>query len=154
VDGTDLTIGAETLRYYPGGAVPGRTDVPDFNEDDDLLARDHPRLRRILVRTGLSGPLTPMVLHWSDGSDLRSLDGLLAAGDSGAGYLTNAVAGGFAFHLCSDCESGFRVVDLSAPITYALGISVEDVRRHAFHSACPNCGAPTRRSLLEFMKRL
>jgi hypothetical protein len=146
-----LVLGGEPIRYHPAGALLDRADVPGFDPDDEPVARDHPRLRRILVRSGRSGPLALMLLHWSDGSDLHALDALLAAGGDGTERFANAVAGEFARHFCAQCEMGFGVVDSSSPITLALGIPLENARRHVFQKHCPNCGAPTRRSLLEFL---
>jgi hypothetical protein len=150
-DGIDLVVGRESIHYYPAGAVLDRADVPNFNAEDDLLARDHPRLRRILVHLGRSGPLALMVLHWSDGSDLTALDDRLAAGDTGAEHFANAVAGEFAHHFCSQCEMRYRVVDSESPLTFGLRIPIENVLRHVFQRTCPNCGASTRRDLLEFL---
>ena len=151
MDGIDLVVGRESIRYYPAGVALDGADVPNFNARDDLLARVHPRLRRILVRLLQTGPLALMVLHWSDGSDLNALDELLSAGGTGAEHFPNAVAGEFAYHFCSQCESRFRVVDSESPLTFGLGIPVENVLRHTFPNNCPTCGAPTRRSLLEFL---
>jgi hypothetical protein len=150
-DAIDLVVGRESIRYYPAGAVLDGADVPDFNANDEFLARDHPRLRRVLIHLGRSGPLAMMVLHWSDGSDLNTLDERLAAGDTDAGEFANTVAGEFAHHFCSQCESWFRVVDSNSVLTHSLQIPLENVLRHIFPSTCPNCGAPTRRSLLEFL---
>jgi hypothetical protein len=147
----DLVVGGESIRYYPAGAALDGADVPRFDAGDERIARDHPRLRRVLVRSGRSGPPAPMVLHWSDGSDLRALDRSLGAGGTGADHFPNAVAGEFAQHVCAGCGRSFRVVDSSPPITFALGVPLENARRHVFQNACPNCGAPTRRALLEFL---
>jgi hypothetical protein len=137
--------------YYPAGAVLDRADVPDADPEDDALVRDHPRLRRILVRLLPAGPLNLMVLHWGDGSDLDALDELLGAGGTGVEQFANAVAGQFAQHICAQCEMWFRVVDSESSLTLGLGIPLENVRRHGFQNNCPNCGAPTRRALLEFL---
>jgi hypothetical protein len=147
----DLVVGGESIRYYPAGVVPDSEDVPGFDAEDERIARDHPRLRRILIRSGRGGPPALMLLHWSDGSDLDALDRSLRTGGTGAEHFANAVAGEFAHHFCAQCEMGFRVVDSSSPITFALGIPLENARRHVFQNSCPNCGAPTRRALLEFL---
>jgi hypothetical protein len=147
----DLTIGGQPVRYHPAGTAVDGSDVADFNAEDDLLGRDHPRLRRIVVPLLPGGPPYMIVLHWSDGSDLDALDELLASGGNSDDYFANTVAGEFAHHLCRQCEWMFRVADSSTPLTSMLGIPLENGRRHVFQDNCPDCGAPTRRALLEFL---
>ena len=147
----DLTVGGRPVRYHPAGTAVDGSEVSRHNAEDDLLARDHPRLRRVLFPLSPGGPPAMTVLHWSDGSDLNALDELLASGGNGDGYFANAVAGEFAHHLCRQCESMFRVADSSTPLTGMLGIPLENGRRHVFQDGCPDCGAPTRRALLEFL---
>lgn len=147
----DLVVAGEPIRYHPAGAVLDGKDVLGYDAEGEAIARDHPRLRRILIRSGRSGPPALMLLHWSDGSDLTALDVSLGAGGAGTEQFANAVAGEFAQHVCAQCGASFRVVDSSAPITSALGIPLENARRHLFQHACPSCGAPTRRALLEFL---
>jgi hypothetical protein len=147
----DLTVGGRPVRYHPAG-VAG-SDVPQDNAEDDLLARDHPRLRRVLLTLSAGGPPVMTVLHWSDGSDLNALDELLASGENGDDYFANVIAGEFAHHICRQCEWIFRVADSSTPLTAMLGIPLENGRRHVFQNNCPNCGAPTRRALLEFLTK-
>ena len=160
MSGIELVIGGTPVRYFPRGAELRPADIPGFGTEyfhssDELLARDHPRLRRIAVRIGVGGPWTMEALHWSDGTDLEELDARLAADASHAdsGGIGDAVAGEFLFHYCSGCESRFRVLCLTTPSTYGLGISPDTVARHGYHMACPVCGAPTRRSVLEFLTK-
>lgn len=142
---TELTIAGERIHYLAAGspAAPGLTPA------DDLLVRDHPRLRRILVRLTPTGPLGPMLLHWSDASDLTALDELIATGDDPSTYLENAVVGEFAHHLCPQCGRAFRVIDSSPAIT--LGVPLDRIRAHTYQETCPTCQTPTRRALLEFL---
>jgi hypothetical protein len=148
--GIELVIDRYSIDYYAAGAVLNSADAPNFNAMDDDLARDHPRLRRVLL-SDRSGVLGPMVLHWSDGSDLNELDDLLRAGDTDAEHFANAVVGEFSHHLCAQCELWFRVVACDSVGTRGLGVPMDNILRHTFLGSCPNCGAPTRRSLLEFL---
>lgn len=141
----------DVVRYHVAGVVPRGDGVLGFREEDDLLVRDHPRLRRIFVRSAHHGPPMSMVLHWSDGTDLDALDRRLAAGGSGTEQIKSAVAGDIAYHYCAQCENRWRVVALSTPVTYSIGISPDDVVRHVYHERCPACGAPTRRPIVEFL---
>ncbi|MGH3373742.1 MAG: hypothetical protein ACRDP6_03285 [Actinoallomurus sp.] len=149
-NGIELVVGRESITYYVAGALLDSADAPGYNTMDDDLARDHPRLRRIL-RSTRSGVLGPMVLHWSDGSDLNELDDRLRAGDTRAEHFAHAVVGEFAHHQCSQCELWFRVVASNSVGTHGLGVAMDDLLRHTFLTTCPNCDAPTRRSLLEFL---
>lgn len=149
-DGNDLVVGSYSIDYYAAGAVLNSADAPNYNAMDDGLARDHPRLRRVLL-SDRRGVLGPMVLHWSDGSDLNALDALVRAGGAGAEHFVNAVVGEFAHHFCAQCELWFRVVDCASVSTNGLGVPMDNILRHTFLVSCPNCGAPTRRSLLEFL---
>ncbi|MGH3373743.1 MAG: hypothetical protein ACRDP6_03290 [Actinoallomurus sp.] len=147
-DGIELVVGRESITYYTAGAVLNSADVRNYNATDDDLARDHPRLRRVLLRLGRapSEVLSSMVLHWSDGSDLNELDDRLRAGDTRAEHFAHAVVGEFAHHLCPQCDLWFRVVDCESIGTRGLGVAMDDILRHTFLTTCPNCGAPTRRT--------
>ena len=156
---SDLVIGERLLRYFPRGASldaqGSRRNIPD-EIDEAGIASDHPRIRRAALCVGVSEdtPMYSVLLHWSDETDLDVLDELVAARNIDDELFQNFLVGEFLDHICRSCGLRYRIVDDVAAIPLPPGDPIEQTNRQKFHTKCPNCDAPTRRMILEFVRRL
>jgi hypothetical protein len=154
VDGLNMKIGDRQVVYLRAGQ-PASVDEPigNFDELEDRLLAEHPRMRRILVRLMPKWPLSCLYLHWSDGTDLDVLDELVAAGSAGEEDFSGAVAGQTGGMTCLKCQAKLRVITLGVTETALLFASdnVARTQRHAYRTACAVCGERWAASVLEFI---
>ncbi len=154
MDTLNVKIGNWQVLYLPAGQ-PASADEPigNFDELEDRLLAEHPRMRRILVRLMPKWPLSCLYLHWSDGTDLDVLDELVAAGSASEEYFSGAVVGQAGGITCVKCQSKLRVITLGGTETALLFASdnVARTRGHAYRTACAVCGERWTASVLEFV---
>lgn len=93
MDGVTVRLRTWGTRYFPAGE-PVTPDEPirGFDEREDRLLADHPRMRRIAFRPRPTSPPHRWDLHWSDGTDLASLGQPVAAGTATADDVAGAAA--------------------------------------------------------------
>lgn len=138
-------------RYFPAGEpVEAAEPIARFDEPEDRLLADHPRMRRILVRGRPGWPLHRYYLHWSDGTDLVALDRRVASGAATEADFAGAVVGEPLDITHPVCGSDLRVVALDVVLPlFADG--TERTRAHSYRTACPVCGGRLGGSVLEFI---
>ncbi|MEU5597308.1 hypothetical protein [Streptomyces sp. NPDC020298] len=124
--------------------------IAGFDESEDRLLADHPRMRRILVRGRPGRPLHRYYLHWSDGADLASLDKRVASGAATEADFDGAVVGEPLSITHPDCGTGLRVVALDVVLPL-FPDSAERSRVHSYRTTCPVCGRRLAGSVLEFI---
>ncbi|MCX4789078.1 MULTISPECIES: hypothetical protein [unclassified Streptomyces] len=138
-------------QYFPAGELV-RADEPiaGFDELEDRLLADHPRMRRILIRLRPGWPLLRYYLHWSDGTDLVSLDRRVAAGTATEEDFAGAVVGEPHYISHPACGAKFRVIewDVAVPL---FSNGVERSRAHSYCNECPACGGHFDTNALEFI---
>ncbi|MFE6494522.1 hypothetical protein [Streptomyces sp. NPDC057748] len=138
-------------QYFPAGELVGADEpIAGFDELEDRLLADHPRMRRIVFRPLPGRPLFCYYLHWSDGTDLASLDGRVAAGTATEEDFAGAVAGEPYGTSHPACGAEFRVVELVVVIPLFTN-GVERSRAHSYRNECPRCGGHFNGSALEFI---
>ncbi|MFG2598010.1 hypothetical protein [Streptomyces sp. NPDC048462] len=138
-------------QYFPAGELV-RADEPirDFDELEDRLLADHPRMRRILVRLLPGRPLFRFYLHWSDGTDLVSLDRRVAAGTATEADFAGAVVGEPYSTSHPACGARFRVIEMTTAVPL-FSDSLERSHAHAYRNECPACGERFTGNALEFI---
>lgn len=149
-----VAIGRWEVGYLPAGErIRADEPVGKFDELEDRLLADHPRLRRILVRLMPTWPVSYLYLHWSDGTDLDALDGSVTAGHLNGELLSGAVVGEAGTFTCPECRTKLRVVALAVTETALLfaGDNLDRTRGHGYQSTCPACGERWTAGVLEFI---
>jgi len=156
VDRMILTFGSWKVVYLPAGALAKVNEpIGGFDELEDRLLADHPRMRRVLVRLLPKWPLSCLYLHWSDSTDLGVLDEMVAAGIAGEEDFPGAVVGEAGDMTCLNCQARLRVVCLGV-VENSLLFARDYVSRtsgHAYRTACAVCGERWSASVLEFVDR-
>lgn len=151
MDGLTVRLRKWDAHYFPAGELV-RADEPiaDFDELEDHLLADHPRMRRIVLRLLPGWPLHRYYLHWSDGTDLVSLDRRVTAGTATEEDFAGAVVGEPHSMSHRVCGAKFRVIewDVASPL-FANGF--ERSRAHTYVTECPGCGAQFDTNALEFI---
>lgn len=151
MDGLTVTFGKWNTRYFPGGDLVMATEaIADFDELEDRLLAGHPRMRRILMRGRPDWPLHRYYLHWSDGSDLESLDRRVASGTATEADFAGAVVGEPLSITHPVCGADLRVVALVVVVPL-FADRVERSRAHAYRRTCPVCGNRLGGGVLEFI---
>lgn len=140
----------DTQYFRAGELVRADEPIRDFDELEDRLLADHPRMRRILVRLLPGRPLFRFYLHWSDGTDLVSLDRRVAAGTAAEADFAGAVVGESYGTSHPACGARFRVVEMTTVVPL-FSDSIERSRAHSYRNECPVCGGHFRGSALEFI---
>ncbi|MET8742876.1 hypothetical protein [Streptomyces sp. NPDC004728] len=138
-------------QYFPAGELVGADEpIAGFDELEGRLLADHPRMRRIVFRPRTGWPLHCWYLHWSDGTDLASLDRRVAAGTATEEDFAGAVVG--ELHTLSHpaCGARFRVVELAVAVPL-FSDDIERSRAHSYRNECPRCGGHFNGSALEFI---
>jgi hypothetical protein len=149
-----LTFGSWKLVYLPAGALAKVNEpIGGFDELEDRLLADHPRMRRVLVRLLPKWPLSCLYLHWSDSTDLGVLDEMVAAGIAGEEDFSGAVVGEAGDITCLNCQARLRVVCLGVVENSRLFARdyLSRTRGHAYRTACAVCGERWSASVLEFV---
>lgn len=149
--GLIVTFGARKVRYFrEGELVRSEEPIGNFDELEDRLLAEHPRMRRILVN-GLPGfPLIYYYLHWSDGTDLRAVDKRVERGNATDADFAGAVVGE-ALHIPHlACGADLRAVVLDVVMPLFPNIT-ERVRAHRYQPTCPACGEKSFHGVLEFI---
>ncbi|MEW1688988.1 hypothetical protein ACIQOF_19045 [Streptomyces sp. NPDC091265] len=138
-------------QYFPAGELV-RADEPiaGFDELEDRLLADHPRMRRILIRLRPGWPLLRYFLHWSDGTDLEYLDRRVAAGTATEEDFAGAIVGEPYSTSHPACGARFRVIEFEVTIPL-FSNGVERSRAHSFRNECPVCGCRFDGNALEFI---
>ncbi|WP_412537799.1 hypothetical protein R8Z50_18230 [Longispora sp. K20-0274] len=151
VEGLTLRLGRREVVYYPAGVLVNSDEgVADFDELEDRLLAEHPRMRRLVVRFRPMSPLRVYYLHWSNGTDLAELDARLSRGAGWGEDLGGAVVGEAVDIQCRNCGASHRIVMLEA--TDALfDDALARTRAHAYHEHCAVCGVRWTASVLEFI---
>ncbi|MEV0094291.1 hypothetical protein [Streptomyces sp. NPDC050738] len=149
--GLNVTLRRRELRYFPAGElVEADEPIAGFDEPEDRLLADHPRLRRILVRGRPGWPLHRYYLHWSDGADLAALDARVASGAATEEDFAGAVVGEPLGIVHAACGAEFRVVALDVVLPL-FADSTDRSRHHGFQTKCPVCGEQLPGGVLEFI---
>jgi hypothetical protein len=152
VDGLTVTFRRWETRYFPAGElVQPEEPISRFDELQDRLLAEHPRMRRILVRGRPGWPLHCYYLHWSDGTDLRALDARVASGNATEADFSGAVVGEALGITHQACGADLRVVDLNVVVSLFSDVT-ERSRAHTYQSLCPACGGQLSGSVLEFIE--
>ncbi|MCK9900402.1 hypothetical protein MXD63_09985 [Frankia sp. Cpl3] len=150
--------------YFPAGEpVRAGDPIMNFDELEDRLLAEHPRMRRILFPISTTGRrLGLYYLHWSDGSDLRVLDEMVVGGIADESDFAGAVVGEARgiWHLACGadgtwhpvCGAQLRVVCLE-PVLFTLlrGNDRSELSKHRYHSRCVACGGPISARPLEYI---
>ncbi|MFF4594176.1 hypothetical protein [Amycolatopsis sp. NPDC001319] len=152
MDGLTVMFRRWEVRYFPAGQlIQADEPIVNFDEPEDCLLADHPRMRRILVRLRPNWPLFCFYLNWSDGSDLVALDERVSAGTATEADFAGAVVGeahGMGHRACGE---SLRVVTLdSTPVLFSDGVTRS--RAHAYQEVCPACGELFSANILEFIE--
>ncbi|MET7729095.1 hypothetical protein [Streptomyces mirabilis] len=149
--GLTVTFRKWETQYFPAGELV-RADEPiaGFDELEDRLLADHPRMRRILLRLRPGWPLHRYYLHWSDGTDLTSLDRRVAAGTATEEDFTGAVVGEPYRTSHPACGAELRVIELAVAVPL-FSDGVERSRAHSYRRECPACGGRLTGNALEFI---
>jgi hypothetical protein len=154
MDRLSVTFRKWDVRYLPAGE-PIQVDEPigNFDELEDRLLAEHPRMRRILVQLSPTSSLVCLYLHWGDGTDLGVLDELVAAEYAGEEYFSGAVVGQAGGITCLKCHAILRVVSLEVVVTslFFERDNLARTRGHAYRRACAVCGERWTASVLEFV---
>lgn len=149
--GLIMTFRKWEKRYFPAGEpVEAAEPIAGFEELEDRRLADHPRMRRILVRGRPGWPLHRYYLHWSDGTDLESLDRRVASGAATEADFAGAVVGEPLGITHPACGADLRVVALDIVLPL-FPDGTERSRVHAYQTACPVCGGRLAGSVLEFI---
>ncbi|MFE6763563.1 hypothetical protein [Streptomyces sp. NPDC057689] len=146
-----VRFGKWDTQYFPAGE-PVTSDEPiaGFDEREDRLLADHPRMRRILIRLRPGGPLFRYYLHWSDGTDLVSLDARVAEGTATEGDFAGAVVGEPYTTSHQACGARLRVIELTTVVPL-FSDGGERSRSHSYRNECPRCGGRLNGNVLEFL---
>ncbi|WP_371669419.1 hypothetical protein OG985_18180 [Streptomyces sp. NBC_00289] len=149
--GLTMTFRKWETRYFPAGElVEADEPIAGFDELEDRLLADHPRMRRILVRGRPGWPLHRYYLHWSDGTDLESLDRRVASGTATEADFAGAVIGEPLDITHPPCGADLRVVALDVVLPL-FPDSTDRARVHSYRTECPVCGNPLTGNVLEFI---
>ncbi|MGD9482219.1 hypothetical protein WDH52_02990 [Streptomyces sp. TRM70308] len=149
-----MTFGAWEVRYLPAGeCVEAGEDVGNYVEADARVLADHPRVRRCLVRILRHRPFGLYCFHWSDGTDLETLDEMVREGCADRGDFSRALVGEALGMACLECRSPLRVVRYDAPVSAMLlgEYLPRSVELHSFRPTCPVCGVPWHANVLEYV---
>lgn len=146
-----MTFRTWGVRYFPAGEpVAAAEPIAGFDEPEDRLLADHPRMRRILVRGRPGWPLHRYYLHWSDGTDLVALDRRVASGAATEADFAGAVVGEPLRITHPACGADLRVVALDVVLPL-FPDSAARSRVHTYRTACPVCEDRFSGSVLEFI---
>ncbi|WP_406497053.1 hypothetical protein OG936_22820 [Streptomyces sp. NBC_00846] len=107
-------------------------------------------MRRIVLRLSPVSPLHCWYLHWSDGTDLASLDRRFAAGTATEEDFAGAVVGEPYRTSHPACGAEFRVIELTTVVPL-FSDSLERSRAHSYRNECPVCGGRFQGGALEFI---
>jgi hypothetical protein len=141
----------ETRYFPPGELVEADEPIVGFDELEDHLLADHPRMRRVLVRGRPGWPLNRYYLHWSDGTDLEALDVRVASGAASEADFAGAVTGEALGITHAPCGAELRVVVLDVVLPL-FADAADRSRSHAYQTTCPVCGDQLPGSVLEFIE--
>ncbi|WNM29289.1 hypothetical protein RKE30_02165 [Streptomyces sp. Li-HN-5-11] len=149
--GLTMTFRKRETRYFPAGElVEAPEAIAGFDEPEDRLLADHPRMRRILVRGRPGWPLHRYYLHWSDGTDLESLDRRVASGAATEADFAGAVVGEPLSITHTACGAELRIIALDVVLPL-FDDGIERSRVHSYQTACPVCGGRLASNVLEFI---
>lgn len=140
--GRNVELEGRQFRYFEADEDLAQADklAWGFDELEDRVLRQNPRVRRVLARVLRSGPPLYQLLHWSDGTDLDVLDELLRAGIVDDEMFQGALLVEARTINCLTCGAQLRVlVADTAPFLFAASYA-ERARRHQFQRGCANCG--------------
>ncbi|MEV6671808.1 hypothetical protein [Streptomyces sp. NPDC051162] len=150
--GLTVTFRKLEARYFQAGElIRAEEPIRNFDELEDRLLAEHPRMRRILVRGRPGWPLQCYYLHWSDGTDLRALDERVESASTTEADFDGAVVGEALGMTHLACGAGLRVVALNVVVPL-FADSTERSRVHGYQSLCPACGGQLRANVLEFIE--
>ncbi|MET7454694.1 hypothetical protein ABZT03_22940 [Streptomyces sp. NPDC005574] len=146
-----MTFRKWETRYFPAGElVKAAEPITGFDEPEDRLLADHPRMRRILVRGRPGWPPHGYYLHWSDGSDLDALDRRVASGTATEADFAGAGGGEPLDVTHPACGTDLRVVALDVVLPL-FPDGTKRSRAHSYRTACPVCGNRLTGNVLEFI---
>lgn len=147
-----IRLGPLTVQYLAAGEslLEPVGSVSGFDEDDDRALRESTSIRRILMSLP-GGQRVYLLLHWSDQTDLATLDERVAAKADCAALFKGAVPGSIMTVRCPACLAIFRaaVADPGVPL-------FEDpstrLRSHSYVSRCPQCGHEMQPHVMEIVR--
>lgn len=139
----DTVLDGFAVRYVCAGEELTATDRDEaigYVFRDDAVAFDHPRLRRAVVAfPRLDGAPFRVygVLHWSDGTDLETLDQSARRGEDIAEAVDRALFCQIRGASCQACGNHVRIAAVDAGIPVATMVRR---RAHELSASCPVCG--------------
>jgi len=149
-----ILIEGRPVRYLaPGDEVPteARGDLVGFDPLEDRELARHPRLRRVLTTLVRPTPAFYGVLHWSDGTDLKRLDGRVLRGEARDADFAGAVLAEPRTIVCGNCDAQLRVLAVDTGQVIFARTLPERLRAHELKTTCPVCGAPLGVPVVEFI---
>ncbi|MCA2205864.1 hypothetical protein [Nocardia rosealba] len=155
-----LNLGSLAMDYYyPWSNPPDRTkynQAAKVGIDLDEEISESRTLRRIDAVLYSSSTI-PLLLHWSDGTNLKEVDRKVAEGSSTPKDFEGAIVGQELTTKCSVCGTDFLIVRFdTVPVldSSSSGESQERYRRHKFVENCPSCGSRWLPSVLEVISQV
>jgi hypothetical protein len=151
--GTAIRIGASDFIYFAAGEILSAADesAEGFDFVEDAVLRENLRLRRVLVHLLPGRPQMYGVLHWSDGSDLKYLDGKVWDGSATEDDFSGALLADLRSITCRFCESQFRVLAALTASPLFFGTLAERLRSHEKKRICPVCRSELNANIVELI---
>jgi hypothetical protein len=127
--------------------VPLELSPIRFDLFEDQSLRAHPRIRRVLLSFPKSDKVYALWLHWSDGTDLISLDSAIARGEVPA-ELDGALIAQTTSIGCGECGVEMRGL---VPDTGMSWNTTARIQSHTFVRRCPICNDLSNMLVLEYL---
>jgi hypothetical protein len=152
--GIAIKVEGRELTYFPAGegitVLASEVVGLDRIEDQGLL--EHPRVRRVLTTLVRSSPKFYGVLHWSDGTDLVSLDRKVRDGTVTDEEFAGALLAEPRTIVCTSCGAQIRCLAVDTGQALFARSLVERLRNHQLEKTCPVCTSKLTAPIVELIK--
>lgn len=149
------SIEGKAVTYFVAGsrlAAPCLDDIVGFDVLEDRYLQHHPRLRRVLTTLVRPKPTFLGVLHWSDGTNLDTLDEKVISDATTERDFAGALLAEPRTIVCRNCEAQLRVLAVDTGQALFAQTLPDRLRAHELIALCEVCGTALGVPIVEMLR--